>query len=59
MKVGKKYEVLQSVKRGCKKKMIGTIIKEYPKFYVLQTMNYKTCINKSGIISNQYDITAI
>ncbi|NBI08087.1 hypothetical protein [Senegalia massiliensis] len=59
MKVGKRYEVIQSGRKGYKNKLIGTVVQEYPSFYVLETRNYKTCVDKAGMISSQYNITAI
>lgn len=54
-----KYEIRFKPK-GVKLKIIrGEIIKEYDDFYLVQTDNYKTCVNKSCIILNETKIDKI
>lgn len=46
--------------KGRKLKTVrGKIIKEYDDFYLIQTANYKTCVNKRNVILGETEMEAV
>lgn len=62
MEIGKKYKVTRKRHGGGNsenKAIIGKVIKEYEKYFLLQTKNWKTCVLKSMITSKDYQVVEI